>query len=119
MSRFPRVSLLAPVAVAISLFSTSAFAELFMSEYIEGGGNNKAIEIYNPDGSTVDLNAGDYELLFYFNGNTTASTTIDLTGSVASGDVYVVADNNSVAAILNVTDQQSTASFLTAMMRSF
>ena len=30
-------------------------SELFISEYVEGPGNNNAIEIYNPTGSTIDL----------------------------------------------------------------
>ncbi|MCA9897870.1 MAG: Ig-like domain-containing protein, partial [Anaerolineales bacterium] len=50
-------------------------------------------------------------LEFYFNGSTSALTTINLTGSLADGDVYVVADNDAVATILNVADLTSTASF--------
>jgi predicted extracellular nuclease len=42
-----------------SLFSFSLIAqdcsELFISEYVEGSSNNKAIEIYNPTSSSVDL----------------------------------------------------------------
>jgi len=30
-------------------------SDLFFSEYIEGGSNNKAIEIYNPTGSSINL----------------------------------------------------------------
>ena len=36
--------------------------ELFISEYVEGTSNNKAIEIYNPTGAAVDLAAGDYRV---------------------------------------------------------
>ena len=84
---------------------------LFISEYIEGSSNNKAIEIYNGTGTAVDLSASNYQLEFYFNGSTSALTTINLTGSLADGDVYVVADNDAVATILNVADLTSTASF--------
>ncbi|MCA9918442.1 MAG: lamin tail domain-containing protein, partial [Anaerolineales bacterium] len=84
---------------------------LFISEYIEGSANNKAIEIYNGTGTAVDLSANNYQLEFYFNGSTSALTTINLTGSLADGDVYVVADNDAVANILNVADLISTASF--------
>ncbi|MCC6412807.1 MAG: lamin tail domain-containing protein, partial [Saprospiraceae bacterium] len=85
-------------------------AELFISEYVEGSGNNKAIEIYNPTANPILL-TGVYSLRMYFNGSITASTTIALTGTIAPYDVFVVADNDSDAAILAQTDQQSTASF--------
>lgn len=88
-----------------------ACGALFISEYVEGASNNKCIEIYNPTGATVDLAAGGYQLLIYFNGSSSAGTTINLTGSVASGDTYVVCDDNASADILAAIDQLSTASF--------
>lgn len=84
---------------------------LFISEYIEGSSNNKAIEIYNGTGTAVDLSTNGYLLEFYFNGSTSPLTTINLAGSLADGDVYVVADNDATAAILAVADLISTASF--------
>lgn len=30
-------------------------SDLFISEYVEGWSNNKALEIYNPTSSTIDL----------------------------------------------------------------
>jgi predicted extracellular nuclease len=56
-----------------------AAGDLFFSEYVEGGGNNKAVEIYNPADSPVDLDG--YAVQVYFNGNTSASTTVPLTGT--------------------------------------
>lgn len=79
--------------------------ELFISEYIEGSSNNKAIEIYNGTGATVDLAADGYNIQMYSNGNTTASVTINLTGSVAAGDVFVVAQASANATILAQADQ--------------
>ena len=43
--------------------------ELFISEYIEGSSNNKAIEIYNGTGAAVNLGAGGYNIQMFFNGN--------------------------------------------------
>ena len=83
-------------------------------EYVEGS-SNKAIELYNPTAGVIDLS--QYQLRFYFNGSTNVGTTIALTGSLAAGATYVVADNGASADILAVTNQQSTASFLTATMR--
>ncbi|WP_420628386.1 ExeM/NucH family extracellular endonuclease [Candidatus Leptofilum sp.] len=86
-------------------------SSLFISEYVEGSSNNKAIEIYNGTGTAVDLSTNNYQLEFYFNGNTSPLTTINLAGSLADGDVYIVADNDATTAILNVADQTSTSSF--------
>jgi predicted extracellular nuclease len=89
----------------------AAPTELFFSEYIEGSGINKALEIYNGTGATVDLAAGNYSIEIYFDGSVTVGTTIALTGTVADDDVYVVADDGAAAAILAETDQTSTSNF--------
>ncbi|MBZ0182105.1 MAG: endonuclease [Melioribacteraceae bacterium] len=85
--------------------------ELFFSEYVEGSSNNKALEIYNPGGTNIDLSASNYSIEFYSNGSSSASTTINLTGTIEANGVYVVADDDSHADILNVADQVSGSSF--------
>ncbi len=64
-------------------------SDLFISEYVEGYGNNKAIEIYNPTASPIDLS--EYMLVRYSNGgvNTTTQNGVQLTGTIASYDTYV------------------------------
>ncbi|MEW5827614.1 MAG: ExeM/NucH family extracellular endonuclease [Chloroflexota bacterium] len=104
------------LAMALALipaqFSVGAAAsELFFSEYIEGSSNNKALEIYNATGAAVDLAAGGYNIQMYFNGNPSASLTINLTGTVADGDVYVLAHSSANAAIQAQADQTSGAGF--------
>jgi len=84
-----------------------AFPNLLFSEYVEGSSNNKAVEIINLSGSSVDLSAGAYKILLYSNGASSPSATIILTGSVANGDVHVVANTESNANILARTDQTS------------
>ncbi len=68
--------------------------ELFFSEYIEGSSNNKALEIYNGTGAAIDLAAGGYNVQMYFNGSASAGLTINLTGTVADGDVFVLAHSS-------------------------
>ncbi len=84
-----------------------ACGELYFSEYVEGSSNNKALEIYNGIGASVDLATAGYSVEIYFNANSTPGTTINLTGSVANGDVYVVADDGATGTILGQADQLS------------
>ena len=64
-------------------------SDLFISEYVEGWSNNKALEIYNPTDAAIDLSA--YMVIRYSNGSTSASSgnAVQLTGTVAPGDVHV------------------------------
>ena len=89
----------------------AASSELFFSEYIEGSSNNKALEIYNGTGATIDLAAEAYNVQMYFNGGVSVGTTVNLTGSVANGDVYVLAQSAASAAILAQADQTNGASW--------
>ncbi len=91
------------------------FSDLIISEYVEGSSNNKAIEIYNGTGSTINLAAGGYAIKMYFNGSVTA-TTINLTGNVANGATHVLVFNSPSApltdpALLAKANQLSTVSF--------
>ena len=63
-------------------------SDLFISEYVEGPGNNNAIEIYNPTNGTIDL-AG-YTINRYSNGTSSGPQSWQLSGMIASGDVIVV-----------------------------
>ena len=85
--------------------------DLFISEYVEGTSNNKAIEIYNGTSSGIDLAANGYKLEFYFNGATTAGTTINLTGTIGVGNVFIVASASAIGAILNIANQTSSSAF--------
>jgi hypothetical protein len=74
--------------------------ELFFSEYIEASSFEKALEIFNGTGAAVDLGADTYVIQFYSNGSTSAGLTINLTGTVANSDVFVVAPTNAVNATI-------------------
>ncbi|EAQ04933.1 extracellular nuclease [Pseudooceanicola batsensis HTCC2597] len=77
-------------------------SDLLISEIVEGSSFNKAIEIFNGTGADVDLSA--YSVAIYFNGNTAASTTVVLSGTLAAGAVHVIADDGASAAILAEAD---------------
>ncbi len=79
-----------------------ASSDLFFSEYIEGSSYNKALEIYNGTGAPVDLSA-------YTIGQSNTSTVITLSGTVAAGDVYVVAHPSASASILAEADMTTSS----------
>ena len=73
-------------------------SELFFSEYVEGSSQNKAIEIYNPTNTSIDL--GDYKVERFSNGATNSAgggVTI-LSGILASGDAFVLTNGETDAA---------------------
>jgi uncharacterized protein len=77
-------------------------ADVFISEYVEGSSNNKAIEIYNTGSAPVSLST--YQLKFYFNGSTTAGRTINLSGTLAPGAVYVVAHSSAISSLRSLAN---------------
>ncbi|MCF7924724.1 MAG: InlB B-repeat-containing protein [Candidatus Izimaplasma sp.] len=76
--------------------------ELFISEYIEGGSYNKAIEIFNGTGQDVDLTP--YTVEVYFNGSSSSGTPIDLTGTLVAGDVYIIAHTSADETIKSIAN---------------
>ncbi|MBU1144513.1 MAG: lamin tail domain-containing protein [Firmicutes bacterium] len=76
--------------------------DIFISEYIEGSSFNKAIEIYNSTDAPIDLSS--YTLKTYFNGALTTTATLTLSGTLAPGDVYVIAHPSAAPAILAIAD---------------
>lgn len=75
--------------------STIAFGELncseiFISEYVEGSDNNRAIELYNPTENPIDLSS--YRLERYSNGSfsTQPNQRLDLEGIIQPNDVWVI-----------------------------
>lgn len=77
------------IAISTLAFSQANCSDLFISEYVEGWSNNKALEIYNPTNQPIDLSA--YFVVRYSNGASTATVAnaVQLSGTVAAHDVYV------------------------------
>ena len=86
-------------SLSFILFGALAFSQtgnaqgcdkVFISEYIEGWGNNKALELYNPSDFGVDLS--DYRLERYSNGATTAAENqkLTLSGTMPPNTVIVI-----------------------------
>ena len=65
-------------------------SEIFFSEYVEGGSFNKALEIANFTGKTIDLTG--YSIRKQSNGAGVWSIGLNLTGSLINGAVFVLVD---------------------------
>jgi hypothetical protein len=83
----------------IALFSMRAqdCQFIFISEYIEGTGNNKCVEIYNPTDQPVDL--ADYVICRYSNGSSSYSGggITDLTGTIPPYGTFVLVNGQTTS----------------------
>ena len=78
-------------------------ADLLISEYVEGSGNNKAIEIFN--GTEDVINLGGYTLNKYANGGTVPTVIILTAVDLQSGDTFVIGNPFADPALLAYLDQ--------------
>jgi len=84
--------------------------DLFFSEYIEGSSNNRAVEIYNGTGSEVDLSSYSFNQSYNGAGWGTSGSAyrLPLSGTLASGDVYIVCASDASSDITSVADLKIT-----------
>jgi hypothetical protein len=83
--------LLLSVVALISFLNIQAqCTELFISEYVEGSGNDKAIEIYNPTSAPISLSG--YRIERFSNGSASSSSggVLNLSGTIGAHDVWVI-----------------------------
>src|SRR5665647_2939102 len=83
---------------------TTGATDLFISKYIEGSASNKAIEIANFTG--ISINLSGYTVAGYFNGNSSPNTFISLPNvELPNNQVWVVVPFNATAALLAYANQ--------------
>lgn len=68
--------------------SNEGAPDLFFSEYIEGSGNNKALELYNPTTETINLSG--YSIVEFYGTDEGKFNTYVLEGTLAPGEVLVI-----------------------------
>jgi len=85
------------VFIAALFSSAQTPTDLFFSEYVEGSGNNKALEIYNPTSQTINLS--NYYVLRYSNGASTYAEggITHLTGTLAPYKTFVLVNGQTPA----------------------
>lgn len=72
--------------------------DLIFSSYVEGSSYNKALELYNGTGKTVDLS--DYVLQKQSNGEGIFEADLRLSGTLANGQTYLLVHRSTSDAIL-------------------
>jgi hypothetical protein len=82
-----KVSLLSLSLLSAFTMNAQNCSELFISEYVEGWSNNKAIELFNPTNETIDLS--NYALSRWRNGSGTPNTTV-LEGVIEPNKAFVI-----------------------------
>ncbi len=92
---------------ATTLEQSTSTNELFISEYIEGSSNNKAIEIANFTGATINLE--DYSLARNTNSGSSWGEMLQLTGEIADENVHVISRGNADEAITGSSNQLSSS----------
>jgi hypothetical protein len=97
------------LSLLVTLTANAQCTDLFFSEYLEGASNNKALEIYNPTASVINLS--DYVLYRYNNGSPIPTDSLFPAGLLAAGDVFVAGNPSAVAAILSESDTLHTITF--------
>ena len=80
------------ISVTTNSSGTGTATDLLFSEYIEGSGNNKALEIANNTGSSVSLSA--YTIKKQTNGAGSWSTGLALSGTLATGSKFVIVNSS-------------------------
>lgn len=80
------------VSGQLSTSGGGSVSELLISEYVEGSSYNKAIEIANFTGQSVNLSS--YSIFKQANGSGAWTSELSLSGTLANGDVYVIANSN-------------------------
>jgi endonuclease I len=80
------------ISVTTNSSGTGTATDLLFSEYIEGSGNNKALEIANNTGSSVSLAA--YTIKKQTNGAGSWSTGLALSGTLSTGSKFVIVNSS-------------------------
>ena len=82
--------------------------EIFISEYVEGTANNKAIELYNPSASAIALN-NNYRMVRYSNGSVAASAESNPQTVINLG-THVIQPHSTWVIVLDQRDPLGTGS---------
>ena len=103
------------VTVTVTFVESSASGELIISQYYEGAGSDKWIEIYNPGGTAVNLEEAGYRLGLWSNvanregwkTGVAPNANIPLTGTLAAGGTLLIRNPSALLPSYAVADLDS------------
>ena len=84
---------------------TGKYPSLIISEYVEGSSYNKALELYNGTGHSIDLSA--YTLMKQTNGRGDYGSPLTLEGTLGNKECYVIAHSGAVEELQSLADLSS------------
>ncbi len=99
----------ATLSVMTNANTTASRTDLYLSEYVEGSSNNKAIELKNETGVSISLSS--YSIRKQTNGAGAWGTGLTLSGTLANGGKFVVVNSAIASSCYSTTSANlSTAS---------
>ena len=84
-------------------YTVPGCSDLFFGQYIQGSGNNQALQIFNPTSVAIDLSV--YSIVKSINGGTLSS--YNLSGTIAPNGVYVLANTGAATGISSLANASS------------
>lgn len=89
--------------IAPSIAHAEPASDLMISVYIEGSGNNKAIELHNPTSEPLELSG--YTVQLFSNGNASPTNTLSLpAGELPAGGHFVIVNSQASAELAALAD---------------
>ncbi len=91
--------------------STGSKSDLYLSEYVEGSSNNKALEIKNETGSSKSLSI--YSIKKQTNGAGSWSSALTLSGTLANNGKYVIVNSSIASTCYNNANLSTSSTVMT------
>jgi hypothetical protein len=112
-----KLLLFCTMAYSVFAVAQAPCSELFLSMYISGAGDNKAVEIYNPTNAPITMTK-NYRLALYYSTNTTTPDTLGIVGTIGAYSTFVIAcGQTTVDSVLTATPHYATPPCDTMLQR--